>query len=647
MNPSSFFILRPVATTLSMLAIFSCGVVSFAFLPVSALPTVDYPIIEVWTFYPGASPEVTESAITTPLERQLGQMPGLNQMSSTSSAGVSIITLQFSLDIALDVAEQQAQAAINAVQNLLPNDLPTPPTYSKINPADAPVLTLSVTSETLPLERLQEIADTRLAQKLSQVAGVGFVGIGGGKRPAVRVKVNPNAAAAYGLDLDDLRTIIGNANVNTPKGSFAGPARAYAINANDQLKNAEQYGGIVVAYRNGAPVRLAEVASIVEGAENEYLSAWSNTTPAIILDVRRQPGANVIAVVDSVKAMLPRLEAALPAGVDVSVLTDRTTTIRASVRDVEYDLCLAILLVVVVIFVFLGDLRATSIPSLSAPLSLVGSFAGMSLLGFSVNNLTLLALTIATGFVVDDSIVMMENIARHLERGKSPLEASLVGSKQIGFTILSLTASLIAVLIPLLFMSDVIGRLFREFALTLAVTILVSAVVSLTLVPMLCARVMRPEMDRPGRTRSRGFDAIVRFYARLLDAVLERQGLTLVVAAAGFVAAASLYVAIPKGFFPLQDVGVIYGVSTAPGDISFVAMAERQQVLAKVILADPDVESLSSFIGVDGVNTTLNSGRFLINLKPHGQRSAKAVEVARRIAQRSENVSGIALHLHS
>jgi multidrug efflux pump len=632
-----------------MISMLLVGAIGFFLLPVSALPAVDYPTIDVRTFYPGASPEVMATAITAPLERQLGRMQGLDQMSSTSSAGASVVTLQFSLDIALDIAEQETQAAINAAQTLLPNDLPAPPTYAKINTADAPVMTLAVTSKTLPLERVQEFADTRLAQKISQVSGVGLVGVGGGKRPAVRVRVDPNAASAYGLDLDDLRATIANANANTPKGGLEGPTRAYSISANDQLKNVEDYGRIVVAYRNGAPVRLGDVATIVEGAENEYLAAWSNTTPAVILDIRRQPGANVIAVVDAVKAMLPTLKATLPAGVDVSVLTDRTTTIRASVRDVEYDLVFAILLVVAVILIFLRDWRATLVPSLSAPLSLIGAFAVIYLLGFSINNLTLLALTIATGFVVDDSIVMIENIARHVEDGSSPLEAALIGSRQIGFTILSLTVSLIAVLIPLLFMSDVVGRLFREFAVTLAVAIVVSAIVSLTLTPMLGARLLRRRIgSRDGsveRRKDRGFGAIVQLYGRLLDLTLERQGLVLFVAAATFALTIHLYIVIPKGFFPVQDTGVLHGASAASGDISFAAMTARQQALAKIILADPDVESLSSFIGVDGVATTPNSGRLLINLKPHGQRMASATEVGRRLARQSRPIPGVALYL--
>lgn len=649
MNPSALFIHRPVATTLSMIAILLAGTVGFLFLPVSALPQVDYPTIQVRTFYPGASPEVMTTAVTAPLERQLGQMAGLDKMSSTSSAGASVITLQFSLDLSLDVAEQEVQAAINAGSSLLPNDLPTPPIYAKVNPADAPVLTLALTSKTLPLNRVEELADSRLAQKISQMPGVGLVGISGGQRPAVRIRVNPRAVSAYGLNLDDLRTTIGSANVNTPKGSFEGPMRAYSINANDQLKRIEDYQKIIIAYRNGAPVHLSDIADVVEGAENNYLAAWHDGVPAVILNIQRQPGANVIAVVDAIKETLPALQATLPAGVDVALLTDRTTTIRASVRDVEFELAFAIGLVVLVIFLFLGNFRATLIPSLSAPLSLVGTFAAMYLLGFSLNNLTLMALTISTGFVVDDAIVMIENITRHAEAGKSPLEAALIGSKQIGFTIISLTLSLIAVLIPLLFMGDVVGRLFREFAVTLAVTILISALVSLTLVPMLCAKLLRhqraSEQNAFARQTGRWFDAIIEFYARLLDIVLEHEGLTLAVAVLTLALTVYLYVMIPKGFFPTQDTGVIQGISVAPDGVSFAAMAERQQALAQAILRDPDVESLSSFIGIDGANMTLNSGRFLINLKPHGQRNVSATNVGRRLTKATETVPGIALYL--
>ncbi|MGD9656614.1 MAG: efflux RND transporter permease subunit [Methylocystis sp.] len=645
MNPSAFFIRRPVATTLSMVSILLAGVVAFIFLPVSTLPSVDYPTIEVRTFYPGASPEVMASAITSPLERQLGQMPGLDQMSSTSSAGASIVTLQFSLDLPLDVAEQQTQAAINVAQSLLPSDLPAPPSYVKINPADAPVLTLAVTSDSLPLHRVQEFADTRLAQKISQMAGVGFVSIGGGERPAVRIRVNPDAASAYGLNLDDLRTTIGAANVNMPKGSFEGPSRAYQINANDRLENVEEYERLVVAYRNGAPVQLSEIATVVEGAENDRLAAWSNRTPAVILDVRRQPGANVVAVVDAIKQALPGMKQTLPPGVDVALLSDRTGTIRASVRDVEHDLVVAVILVVIAIFLFLRDIRATLIPSLSAPLSLIGAFAAMHFLGFSINNLTLLALTIGAGFVVDDSIVMIENIARHVEAGKKPFEAALVGSKEIGFTIVSLTVSLIAALIPLLFMTGVIGRLFREFAVTLAVTIAISAVVSLTLAPMMCARLLRNRPPRNGHRREGVFDSIVGVYAGVLDFALERQRATLLVAFGALVATVLLYIIVPKGFFPVQDTGLIQAVSLAPGDVSFAKMSERQAALADVLLADPDVARLASYIGVDGAVVTPNAGRFLIDLKPRGVRQSSAAEIARRLGIDSASISGVKLNL--
>ena len=649
MNPSALFIHRPVATTLSMIAILLAGGVGFLFLPVSALPQVDYPTIQVRTFYPGAGPEVMATAVTAPLERQLGQMAGLDQMSSTSSVGASMITLQFSLDLGLDVAEQEVQAAINAAGGLLPSDLPAPPVYAKVNPADAPVLTLAVTSKTLPLTHVQELANSRLAQKISQMPGVGVVSFGGGQRPAVRIRANPRAVSAYGLNLDDLRTTIANANVNGPKGSFNGPKRTYAINANDQLKSIEDYGNLIVAYRNRAPVRLSDVAEIVEGAENDYLAAWSGIEPAVILNIQRQPGANVISVVDSIKDALPGFKATLPPGVDVAVLTDRTTTIRASVRDVEWALAFATLLVILVIFVFLRDPRATLIPSLSAPLSLVGAFAAMYLFGFSLNNLTLMALTIATGFVVDDAIVMTENIARHIEAGQAPRDAALAGSKQIGFTIVSLTLSLIAVLIPLLFMGDVVGRLFREFAVTLAVAILVSAIVSLTLTPMLCAKLLRhrPDFEQSALAlwAKRQSEAITASYGRLLDIVFAHQALTLAIAALTLLLTVYLYVVIPKGFFPVQDTGVLQGISLAAEQDSFAAMAEPQQALAQAILADPDVENLSSVIGVDGVNMTPNSGRFLINLKPRDQRKASAAEVGRRLARASEAVPGIELYV--
>ncbi len=649
MNPSRQFILRPVATSLLMAAILLVGILAYRFLPLSALPEVDYPTIEITTLYPGASPEVMTSSVTAPLERQFGQMPGLNQMSSTSSAGASVVTLQFSLDLTLDVAEQEVQAAINASGTFLPADLPAPPIYSKVNPADAPILTLALMSTTLPLPQVEDLADTRLAQKVSQVTGVGLVTLSGGQRPAVRVQANPVALAAYGLSLEDLRSSIGNANVNAAKGSFDGPTRSYTIDANDQLKSAAEYRAIVIAYKNGAPVRLSDVADIVDGAENNRLAAWKDTQPAIIMNIQRQPGANVIEVVDRVKQMLPALTEAMPAGVDVSVLTDRTVTVRASVHDVQFELLLSVVLVVLVIFLFLRNLPATIIPSFSVPLSLVGTFAVMYLAGFSLNNLTMMALTISTGFVVDDAIVMIENISRYLEEGDSPLEAALKGSKQIGFTIISLTISLIAVLIPLLFMGDVVGRLFREFAITLAVTILISAVVSLTLVPMLCAKILRhrtPQQETRFARRSHEFiDRVIEAYGRWLKWVLDRQGATLIVAVATLILTIVLYIIVPKGFFPVQDTGVIQGISEAPQSVSFAAMAQRQQQLGAVILKDPAVESLSSFIGVDGTNTTLNSGRYLINLKAHGSRDDVETVMRRLLNAAAHDAPGIALYL--
>jgi len=649
MSPSRLFILRPVATTLLMAAIMLVGIFAYRFLPLSALPEVDYPTIQVQTFYPGASPEVMTSSVTAPLEVQFGQMPGLNQMSSTSSAGASVITLQFSLDLTLDVAEQEVQAAINAAGNLLPSDLPAPPIYAKVNPADAPILTLALTSKTMPPTEVQDIANTRLAQKISQLPGVGLVSVSGGLRPAVRIQVNYRQLAAYGLNIDDLRTSLATANVNTPKGNFDGPSQAYTINANDQIRKASDYNDLVVAYRNGAPVKLSDVAHATEGAENTKLAAWMNTDQAIILNIQRQPGANVIEVVDHIQKLLPQLKAALPAGIDVVVLTDRTTTIRASVADVEFELGLAVVLVVIVIFVFLRSPSATLIPSLSVPLSLVGTLAVMYLAGFSLNNLSLMALTIATGFVVDDAIVMIENISRYLEAGDPPLEAALKGSAQIGFTIISLTLSLIAVLIPLLFMPDVVGRLFREFAITLAVTILISAVVALTLVPMMCAKILRhrrpSEMSALARRSQQWFDGLIAGYGRLLTRVLDHQPLTLLVAVGTLGLTVFLYIVIPKGFFPVQDTGLIQGISQAPPSVSFEAMAQRQQALASAILKDPDVVSLSSFIGVDGTNPTLNSGRFLINLKPRDQRRTSASDVIRRLDRETQDVSGISLYM--
>ena len=649
MNVSEPFILRPVATTLLMAAIMLSGIVAYKFLPLSTLPEVDYPTIEVTTLYPGASPEVMTSSVTAPLERQFGQMPGLNQMTSASSAGASVITLQFSLDLSLDVAEQEVQAAINAAGNLLPSDLPTPPIYSKVNPADAPILTLAVTSKTLPLTELEDLSETRLAQKISQLTGVGLVSVSGGHRPAVRLQLNPQALAAYGLNIDDVRTTIANLNVNTPKGNFDGPAQDLTINANDQLASADQYRSLIVAYRNGGPVRLADVASIVSGPENTKLGAWANTTPAIILNVQRQPGANIIQVVDRVQSLLPQILSTLPSAVDVAVISDRTVTIRASVADVEFELGLAVVLVVIVIFVFLRTLPGTIIPSLSVPLSLVGTFGAMYLLGFSLDNLSLMALTIATGFVVDDAIVMIENIARFVEGGMEPLEAALRGSEQIGFTIISLTISLLAVLIPLLFMGDVVGRLFHEFAITLAVTIVISAVVSLTLVPMMCARLIRhhPESERTSfdLKAEHVFNAVIAQYGRALNWVLDRQPLTLLVAVLTLALTVLLYVLIPKGFFPVQDTGLIQAITEAAQSTSYEAMADLQNELAAAVLKDPDVVNLSSFIGVDGTNQTLNTGRFLITLKPHDDRDLTAAEIIQRLQKEVSGVTGITLYM--
>ncbi|MCJ2011414.1 MdtB/MuxB family multidrug efflux RND transporter permease subunit [Methylobacterium sp. J-076] len=654
MNPSRLFILRPVATTLLMLAILIVGGVSYLNLPVSALPSVDYPTIQVQTFYPGASPEVMTSSVTAPLERQFGQLANLNQMTSQSSAGASVITLQFNLDLGLDIAEQQVQAAINAAGNLLPSDLPAPPVYAKVNPADAPVLTLALTSKTLPLTQVRDLSETRLAQKISQVAGVGLVSISGGQRPAVRVRFNARQLAAYGLNIDDLRTTITNLNVNTPKGTIDGPKQSYAINANDQIRDPKAYDAAIIAYRNGAPVRLSDVADVVDAPENTKLGAWADETPAVILNIQRQPGANVIATVDKIKQLLPQLQASLPQAVTVTPLTDRTTTIRASVDDVQFELGLAIALVVLVIFLFLRSLSATLIPSLSVPLSLIGALSVMDLYGFSLDNLSLMALTIATGFVVDDAIVVIENIARHVEEGDAPLEAALKGSREIGFTIISLTVSLIAVLIPLLFMGDVVGRLFHEFAITLAATIVISAVVSLTLVPMLCARLLKhvPEAAhgarREGPIARMGRNAIegtVAAYGRALRVVLAHQGLTLLVTLGTVALTAYLFVVIPKGFFPIQDTGVIQGITQADQSVSYAAMAERQQRLAAIIVKDPDVQSLSSFIGVDGQNVTLNSGRMLINLKPRDARTATASEIIRRIGAAAASEPGIRLYM--
>jgi multidrug efflux pump len=649
MNISRPFIERPVATALLMVAMLLAGSIAYRVLSISALPEVDYPTIQVSTLYPGASPEVMTSAVTAPLERQLGEMSGLSQMTSTSSGGASVITLQFALSLSLDVAEQEVQAAINAANSFLPNDLPSPPIYSKVNPADTPIMTLAVTSESLSLPQMADLVDTRLAQKISQVTGVGLVSMSGGQRPAVRIQINPNALASYGLSLENVRSAIANSNSNSAKGSFDGPKQASTINANDQLRSAEDYRNVILAYRNGAPIRLSDVAQTVDGAENIYLSAWANETPAVILNIQRQPGANVIQVVDRIQALLPQLQAALPQSVKLDVLTDRTITIRASVHDVEMELILAIALVILVIFVFLRNVRATIVPSVAVPLSLIGTFGVMYLAGFSINNLTLMALTIATGFVVDDAIVMIENISRYIEAGEKPLDAAFKGAKQIGFTIISLTISLIAVLIPLLFMADVVGRLFREFAITLAVAIIISMVISLTLTPMMCSKLLRPvheEKEGPiARASARFFDWMIEHYGRALRWILAHQPLTLVVAVLTLVLTAVLYVVVPKGFFPIQDTGAIQGVTEASQDISFRAMAERQQALASVILKDPDVQSLSSFIGIDGTNTTLNSGRISINLKPLEERSAHATEIIKRLEQSVASVAGITVYL--
>jgi multidrug efflux pump len=649
-NPSRLFIERPVATTLLMIAILMVGIAAYRFLPMSALPEVDYPTIQVQTFYPGASPEVMTSSVTAPLERQFGEMPSLSQMMSQSSAGSSVITLRFSLDLSLDIAEQEVQAAINAAGNLLPSDLPAPPIYAKVNPADAPILTLGVTSTTLKLTDVEDIIESRLVPKLSQLPGVGLVSISGGQRPAVRIHANPLALAAYGVNLDDLRTTISNLNVNTPKGNFDGPSQSFAINANDQIRNPKDYLTSVVAYRDNAPVLLSDVATVEIGPENTRLSAWMNETPALIVNIQRQPGANVIQVVNSIKALLPSLTTSLPQAVTITPLTDRTVTIRASVDDVEFELSLAVGLVVLVIFLFLRNIPATIIPSLSVPLSLVGALAIMYQLNFSLDNLSLMALTVATGFVVDDAIVVIENISRFLEEGDTPLEAALKGSRQIGFTIISLTVSLLAVLIPLLFMGDVVGRLFHEFAITLAATIVISALVSLTLVPMMCAKLLRPSETAGRRAEShatggRFFQGLLRLYARLLNVVLDHQVATLIVALATFFVTGYLYVTIPKGFFPVQDTGIIQGITQAAEDVPFDKMADHQEALAKVISADPDVASLSSFIGVDGSNVTLNSGRVLINLKPHAQRKLNASQIIRRLQREAADVPGISLFM--
>jgi multidrug efflux pump len=649
MNPSRPFILRPIATSLLMAAILLIGIVAYKQLPVSALPEVDYPTMQVVTFYPGASPTVTASAITAPLERQLGEVPGLNQMLSTSSQGASVITLQFVLSLNIDVAEQEVQAAINAAQTFLPADLPLPPIYSKTNPADAPILTLALTSNTMPLQQVEDYADTRLAQKISQLSGVGAVTISGGRKPAVRIQANPTQLASYGLSLDDVHTALSATSLDAAKGSFDGPHQGYQINANDQLLSAKDYSQVVVAYKNGAPVMLNQVANVVDGIENSNLSAWMNKTPAVIVNIQRQPGANIIQVVDRVKALLPRLRATIPTSIGIATLTDRTLTVRASVEDVEFELMVCIALVVMVIFVFLRNVAATFIPSVAVPLSLVGTFAAMYMLGYSLNNLTLMALTISTGFVVDDAIVMIENIMRYVEQGERPLDAALKGAEQIGFTIVSLTVSLIAVLIPLLFMGDITGRLFREFAVTLAVTILISAVVSLTLTPMLCAKLLRHKKDahegRFYKASERVFEETIAFYGRTLTWVLRHRTLTLLVAAGTLGLTIFLYIAIPKGFFPVQDTGQIQGVSEADQSVSFSEMSRLQQQVAAVILKDPAVESLSSFIGVDGANTTLNDGRVQINLKPIEQRDGSATDIIRRLQPELAKIDGITLYM--
>jgi multidrug efflux pump len=649
MNVSRIFILRPIATSLLMGAILLAGAAAYRQLPVSALPQVDYPTIQVTTFYPGAGPEVMASSVTAPLERQFGQVPGLKQMTSSSSTGSSVITLQFELDLSIDVAEQEVQAAINAGSNFLPRDLPNPPVYSKINPADAPVLTLALTSNTLPLSKVEDLADTRLAQKISQLSGVGLVSISGGQKPAVRIQANPTALSRYALSMEDLRMAIVSTSINQAKGNFDGPHQAYTIEGNDQLLSSDQYRELIVAYRNGAPIQMAEVANVIDATENVKQAAWMNSVPAIILNIQRQPGTNIIEVVDRIKALLPQLKDTLPSSVAISILTDRTNTIRASVKDVQFELLLTTVLVVLVIFLFLRSLSGTVIPSVAVPLSLVGSFGVMYLLSYSLNNLTLMALTIATGFVVDDAIVMIENIARYIEQGERPLTAALKGAAQIGFTIISLTVSLIAVLIPLLFMGDVVGRLFREFAVTLSVTILISAVVSLTLTPMMSARLLRhkpeSEQSRFYRASGRAFDSIIEYYGKTLRWVLRRQGATLLVAIGTLVLTVLLYIIIPKGFFPVQDTGVILGISEADQTVSFASMAERQQKLAQVILRDPSVESLSSFIGIDGTNTTTNSGRIQVNLKPIGERRIVASDVIRRLQPELAKVEGITLYM--
>ena len=649
MNVSRPFILRPVATVLFMTAILLVGLIAYRLLPVSALPQVDYPTIQVVTFYPGAGADVMASSVTAPLERQFGQVPGLSQMTSTSSEGCSVITLRFALELDIDVAAQQVQSSINVASTFLPRDLPNPPVYLKTNPADAPILTLAISSKTLPLSKVEDLADTRLAQKISQLSGVGMVSISGGQKPAIRIQVNPTALSSLKLNLEDVRAAIATASVNQAKGSFDGQRQAFTIGANDQILTSAQYRKLIVAYRNGAPVQLTDVAEVIDDVENQRQAAWMNETPAVILNIQRKPGANTIEVVDRIKALLPQLRDALPASVSIDILTDRTLTIRASVEDVQIEMLMTIALVVFVIFIFLRNLSATIIPSVAVPLSLIGTFAVMYLLGYSLNNLTLMALTISTGFVVDDAIVMIENIIRYIEEGESPLEAALKGSAQIGFTIVSLSVSLIAVLIPLLFMGDIVGRLFREFAVTLSVTILVSAVVSLTLTPMMCAKLLKhTPPDQHGRLyrwSEAVFEWIIWVYGESLKFVLRHQTATMLVAIATLVATVGLYFMVPKGFFPVQDTGVILGVSEAPQNVSFTAMAERQLALNRALLQDPAVESLSSFIGIDGTNTTVNSGRIQINLKPLEERHTSATEVIRRLQARVQDVAGIRLFM--
>ncbi|MFZ1132790.1 MAG: efflux RND transporter permease subunit [Terriglobales bacterium] len=649
MNPSRIFILRPVATSLLMVAVMLVGFVAYRQLPVSALPEVDYPTIQVMTFYPGAAPDVMASSVTAPLERQFGQVPGLNQMTSTSSFGSSLITLQFALDQNIDIEEQQVQAAINASSTYLPQNLPNPPIYNKVNPADAPILTLALTSDSLPLSRIEDMAETALAQKISQLPGVGLVSISGGQKPAVRVQANPTALASYQLSLEDVRAALAAANVDEAKGVIDGPRQSFTIGDNDQLLSSQGYNGVIVAYRNGAPVRLSDVATAIDGAENVKQAAWVNTKPAVLLNIQRQPGANIISVADRIKKVLPQLQASMPAAVKAQILIDRTQTIRASVDDVQFELMLTVALVVMVIFLFLRNLAATVIPSVAVPLSLVGTFGVMYLLGYSLNNLTLMALTISTGFVVDDAIVMIENIDRYLEEGDSPLDAALKGAGQIGFTIVSLTVSLIAVLIPLLFMGDIVGRLFREFAVTLAVTILVSAAVSLTLTPMMCAKLLKQR--QPGkesrffRVTEDLFNRVIAFYGRTLKFVLKYQTTTLLITVSTLIATLLLYVYVPKGFFPVQDTGVIMGISEAAENTSFAAMSVRQQALARVILKNPNVDNLASFIGVDGTNVTPNSGRIQINLKPRNQRKETASEIIRDLQPELATVEGITLYM--